>query len=397
MIERGLLAHGAGEVVLPPKSHIHLDDRFNGHFNILPGFAAPRQAAGVKVVGDYVDNHKVGACPPEVAMLTLYDPATGVPRCLMDATLLTWLRTGAVTGIGAKYLARPNSSVVAISARARQRAQQSHRARRALSAARGAHHQQAAGEPRAAGRRGAPDARPRRAADGQLGGSGARRATSWWRRRGSSALRCSSETAWLEPGALLVTYGWVMAVDPALPFRVDKLVVDDWAQCQHGGQLHPLIASGALRREHVHAEIGEIVHGTRVGRADPGERIIFWHRALPSVISSSARGSTRRPRPRGWHHAHAMGRTGRMNLRAFLHDLESKSPEEIWRIPGEVEPGSDITALVLELERRGEYPVLWFERVRGSRFPVVTNLFGHRRRYARAPSGCPWRACTTNG
>lgn len=73
-----------------------------------------------------------------------------------------------------------------------------------------------------------------------------------------------------------------------------------------------------------------------------------------------------------------------MNLRAFLQDLESKSPEEIWRIPAEVEPTSDITALVLELERRGEYPVLWFERVRGSRFPVVTNVFAHRRRYARA-------------
>lgn len=73
-----------------------------------------------------------------------------------------------------------------------------------------------------------------------------------------------------------------------------------------------------------------------------------------------------------------------MNLRAFLQDLESKSPEEIWRVPAEVEPTSDITALVLELERRGEYPVLWFERVRGSRFPVVTNVFAHRRRYARA-------------
>jgi 2,5-furandicarboxylate decarboxylase 1 len=73
-----------------------------------------------------------------------------------------------------------------------------------------------------------------------------------------------------------------------------------------------------------------------------------------------------------------------MNLRAFLQDLESKAPEEIWRISAEVEPTSDITALVFELERRGEYPVLWFERVRGSRFPVVTNVFAHRRRYARA-------------
>jgi ornithine cyclodeaminase len=86
--------------------------------------------------------------------------------------------------------------------------------------------------------------------------------------------------AWLAPGALLVTYGWVMAVDPALPFRADKLVVDDWAQCQLGGQLYPLIASGALRREHVHAEIGEIVHGARTARTSANERIIFWHRGF---------------------------------------------------------------------------------------------------------------------
>jgi UbiD family decarboxylase len=85
-----------------------------------------------------------------------------------------------------------------------------------------------------------------------------------------------------------------------------------------------------------------------------------------------------------------------MNLRAFLQDLESKSPEEIWRIPAEVEPTSDITALVLELERRGGYPVLRFERVRGSRFPVVANVFPIGGAM-RAPSGCPGRACTTNG
>jgi UbiD family decarboxylase len=72
------------------------------------------------------------------------------------------------------------------------------------------------------------------------------------------------------------------------------------------------------------------------------------------------------------------------NLRTFLEELESKSPEEIWRIKDEMEPGYDIAALVLELERRGERPVLWLERVRGSRFPVVTNLFADRRRYARA-------------
>ena len=84
----------------------------------------------------------------------------------------------------------------------------------------------------------------------------------------------------LKPGALLVTYGWVMAVDPELPRRVDKLVVDDWEQCRHGGQLHPLIARGDLGREHVHAEIGQIVTGARAGRETPDERILFWHRGF---------------------------------------------------------------------------------------------------------------------
>jgi 2,5-furandicarboxylate decarboxylase 1 len=72
------------------------------------------------------------------------------------------------------------------------------------------------------------------------------------------------------------------------------------------------------------------------------------------------------------------------SLRAFLDELHAKAPEEIWRIRDEIEPGYDIAALVLELERRGERPVLWLERVRGSRFPVITNLFADRRRYARA-------------
>jgi alanine dehydrogenase len=278
VVEQGLRAHGAGEVVLPPKSHIHLDDRFNGHFNILPGFVAPVEAAGVKVVGDYVDNHRVGL-PSEVAMLTLYDPATGVPRCLMDATVLTWLRTGAVTGIGARYLARPESSVVAHLG-ARGTALSNLTALAALFSLR---------EVRITSKR--PGSRERLAATVRESlGLDARAVDS-----AEDAVRGADivveatrlerpevlvRESWLKPGALLVTYGWVMAIDPALPFRADKLVVDDWAQCQHGGQLHPLIASGALRREHVHAEIGEIVHGTRAGRTGPGERIIFWHRGF---------------------------------------------------------------------------------------------------------------------
>src|SRR5262249_5881622 len=111
IVAAGLAAHGRRQVVLPPKSHIDLDQRYNGHFNILAGFAAPLDMAGVKVVGDYVDHYPQGL-PSEVALLTLYDPRTGRPRAIMDATDLTTARTGAVTAVGARYLAPAAPKIV---------------------------------------------------------------------------------------------------------------------------------------------------------------------------------------------------------------------------------------------------------------------------------------------
>jgi len=94
----------------------------------------------------------------------------------------------------------------------------------------------------------------------------------------------------VKAGALIVTYGWMMAVDPELPFRMDKLVVDDWAQCRHGGALYPLIQSGRLTGDHIHAEIGEIVCGAKSGRERDDERILFWHRgfAISDIVLGDA-------------------------------------------------------------------------------------------------------------
>ena len=84
----------------------------------------------------------------------------------------------------------------------------------------------------------------------------------------------------LAAGALLVTYGWVRAIEPLLALSVDKLVVDDWEQCTKGGQLHELIEFGELTRARVHAEIGEVTAGLRPGREGAEERILFWHRGF---------------------------------------------------------------------------------------------------------------------
>jgi len=279
IVEEGLAAHGRGDVVLPPKAHIDLDDRVNGHFNVLLGWVgAGIDLAGVKVIGDYVDNWRHGL-PSEVGLLALMDAATGVPLALMDATLITSARTGAVTAAGARHLAHPMSRILG------------------HIGARGSAFYNIASlcqlfhfkEVRICSKRPESRAKLAKIVNARLNVkavavdnvesavAGADIVVEATRLERAEVL---IEDCWLKPGCLLVTYGWKMATDPQTIIRADKIVVDDWAQCCKGGQLHPLILDGRLTRERVHAEIGEIVAGRRAGRQSDRETIVFWHRGF---------------------------------------------------------------------------------------------------------------------
>jgi len=71
---------------------------------------------------------------------------------------------------------------------------------------------------------------------------------------------------------------------------------------------------------------------------------------------------------------------GRPSLRSFLATLPRS---EVLRVTGEVDLDFQPTALVLELERRRESPVVVIDRPRGFDLPVVANLFASRARIAR--------------
>jgi 2,5-furandicarboxylate decarboxylase 1 len=71
-------------------------------------------------------------------------------------------------------------------------------------------------------------------------------------------------------------------------------------------------------------------------------------------------------------------------LRSFLANVEADDPHGILRIRDKVSLDYDPSALVMEMEKTGHSPVVWFEKVGDSPFPVVTNLYGSRRRYALA-------------
>ncbi len=78
------------------------------------------------------------------------------------------------------------------------------------------------------------------------------------------------------------------------------------------------------------------------------------------------------------------------DLRSFLDLLKRKRPDDLQVVSREIDPAHEITALVVKLDRElGKRPVLLFERVRGSRFPVLTNLHASRSRLALAMNTAP--------
>jgi alanine dehydrogenase len=279
-VEGGLRAQGAGQAVIEPRVHLIPDKAFNGHFNVLRGYLAPIGVAGVKIVGDYVDNYKRGL-PSEMALLNLFDPRTGMPRALLDATAITDMRTGAVTALGAKYLARRGSRVLGhIGARGT-----------AYWNVRLLDHLLAFAEIRVHSRRKESRESFGATLSRDLGKNVT--VTEDWESclRGADIVVEASrldkptpllKTAWIEKGAFVVPYGTMSAIELTLTDIMDKLVVDDWGQCKSGmfGSLRAHVEAGKLSEATLHAELGEIVCGRKTGRTSEDETILFWHRGL---------------------------------------------------------------------------------------------------------------------
>ncbi len=284
VVEMGLRAHGEKKVIMPSKDHLVLEYPYR-HFNLLKGYVEPIDVAGVKVIGDFEKNYQHNL-PSELALLTLYDPETGAPLAIMDATLITWMRTGAVTAVGAKHLPVKSRCVLGhIGARGTSRYNVP-MLDLPVRLPGDPRHQQAARVSRALCCRDVP-------ANGQAGvGQGNERGNG--PRRGHHH-RCFApggaqilvKDAWVKPGAHLQAYGAVASTERTLPFTVDKMVVDDWNQALKSpmGQFTDLIQAGKLGAEHIHAEIGEVVAGLKPGRESNKSAFSSGTRDLPSATS----------------------------------------------------------------------------------------------------------------
>jgi alanine dehydrogenase len=279
-VEDAVRAHGQGRAVVEPRVHLVPDNNGAGHFNVLRGHLPAAGVSGVKVVGDFVSNYQAGL-PSELGLLTLYDPQTGVPLSIMDATMITARRTGAMTAVGARYLARPDSRVLGhVGARGsafwnvvlldEMFGLDEIRVTSRRPESREAFAQQLAAVSRTRIR---VTATAEEAFDGADILVEASRLT-----EPEPLLRTSA----VQPGAFVVPYGTVSAVQLDLLDVMDKVVVDDWREAQSGrfGALRRHVDSGRLSAASLYAELGQIVAGELPGRERSDERILLWHRGL---------------------------------------------------------------------------------------------------------------------
>src|SRR6202790_4978503 len=239
-IEASLASQGRGETVIEPRVHLE-PGVANGHFNVLRG-------------------------------------AINAP---IDASGITDMRTGAVTAIGAKHLARKDSKILGhIGARGT-----------AYWNVRLLDHLFDFDEIRVHSRR----EESRNAFAEGLSRDLRKKvvATADWQScvEGADivveASRLSEptpllKTAWIKPGALVVPYGTMSAIELSLTDIMTKLVVDDWGQCKGGkfGSLRAHVEAGKLSEATLHAELGQIVAGLKPGRQSDAETNLFWHRGL---------------------------------------------------------------------------------------------------------------------
>ena len=108
-------SHGA-QVIFPDDPQLegmpkNADDR---RFMAMPAYLGGKyQMAGMKWYGSNCEN-KASGLPRSILMMMLNDKDTGAPLALMSANLVSCYRTGAIPGVGAKYLARKDSETVTI-------------------------------------------------------------------------------------------------------------------------------------------------------------------------------------------------------------------------------------------------------------------------------------------
>jgi 2,3-diaminopropionate biosynthesis protein SbnB len=304
-VAEALRLHAKGETILPHKPTIRWSEDLDseereGRIMAMPAYVGGSfDVAGLKWIPSVPSNPSRGL-PRGIGLIVLTARGTGLPLAIMDGTVVSAMRTAAVTGIACRLLASPDARVVALLGAGAQ-------ARTQLLAL---EHELPALEEVVVF-----DVAPGRAE--------AFRAREGTRHAARLTVAPSAEeacraaqvvvpvtiapepyipAAWLAEGSLFVS---ISSLDPMVEVlrAADVLVCDDWEH-ETGHPARPFaraVAERAVAREQV-GELGELLIGSKPGRTSPSERVFVspvglaiedvaaahrvWRRALDEGIGT---------------------------------------------------------------------------------------------------------------
>ncbi len=274
-VESAFKAFGQGMVCLPPKLYLTFKD---GDLRSMSAYinAPAMNIAGIKSVNVHPDNQKKFGLPTVMATILLTDPKNGFNIAVLDGTHITNMRTGAAGGVATKYLSRKNSKVMAlIGAGAQARTQLHHimltrkleevrvHARPEMSIIKFCREMS----------REYPEVTFIPEPDGKKACSGADIVTT-----ATTARKPIIRKSWIDQGTHINGIGadaeGKQELETALTISC-KIVIDEWQQASHSGEINVPISRGKLKKKDIYAELGAIVAGRKKGRTSDKEITLF--------------------------------------------------------------------------------------------------------------------------
>ena len=272
-VEMAFRAKGQGTVQMPPKMYLYYETH-KGDLRVMPSYIPSLDISGVKVVNVHPNNPKKYKLPSVMATILLVDPANGYPIGVLDGTWITMMRTGAASGVASKYLARADASVLALVGAGAQAETQLE----AILKVRKIKKVKLYDIVRAISERFVKKYKHLKL-DFKIC---------------STVKECVEDAdiictvtpvrkpivkfAWIKKGAHINAMGadapGKEELEPLLVKRA-KIIIDDWDQASHSGEINVPLSKGIISRKDIHAEIGDVVTGKKKGRTSPKDITIF--------------------------------------------------------------------------------------------------------------------------
>jgi ornithine cyclodeaminase len=301
VLERAFAVKADGGVRMPPKVMITWTDEpgteeLHGRIMAMPAYVGGEfDVAGLKWIPSVPQNPARNGLPRANALVLLTDRETGLPLAVMDGTVVSAMRTGAVTGVALRHLADPATEVACLLGAGVLAHTQLAALRVVLPSLREVRVYDPDGERcrRFCERAGAP-VRPAAGAEEAVRGAGAVVPA-------TMAVEPSFAADWIAPGATVVL---VSSLDGPLDLQAvtDLLVVDDWEhESTHEGRYaERLVAAGLVPADGSGAvELADIVAGRHPGRTSAAERIVVTPVGLAMDDVAAARHVLAGARSRG--------------------------------------------------------------------------------------------------